>query len=120
MFKHGDRKITVEKSELLVTIKQNQKNHIKVYKKAVAAYKVEAKKQLENQLVDLKNGSIKIGLKLITPIDNQKNYDSVIEMFKWDINKTVELTQSEFKEYVQDKTDHSLRANIANTAYFNS
>ena len=42
-------------------------------------------------------------------------------MFKWEVDGEVDgevqLEQSEFIEYVQDKTEFAVRAKLSNTAY---
>ena len=118
MMTHGNRTIEVKKTELIDQIKLNKENHVKEYAKAVVAYKEEALKQLAAQINRVEDGSIDAKLNLITPVDNSENYDSIIEMFDWEVKDFVELRQDEFKEYVQDKTDFAITAKMSNTAYF--
>ena len=115
---HGNRTIQVEKTDLIAKIKENKENHIKEYAKAVDAYREEALRQLRTQLERVEEGALDAKLDLITPIDNSENYDSILEMFEWEVKDVVELEQDEFKEYVQDKTDFAVRAQMSNTAYF--
>lgn len=117
MFSKGGRTITVKKADLIIILRKNKENHIKEYAEAVEAYKKEAAKQLKEQLKNLEEGGLNIKLNLIKPINSEENYDSIIQMFEWEVNKEVELTQDEFKEYVQDKTDFSTRAKLANYTY---
>ena len=118
MMTHGNRTIQVEKSDLIAKIKENKENHIKEYDKAVVAYKEEAESQLMTEVARVQEGALDAKLNLITPIDNTENYDSILEMFEWEVKDVVELQQDEFKEYVQDKTDFAVRAQMSNTAYF--
>ena len=118
MMTHGNRTIQVEKSDLIAKIKENKENHIKEYDKAVVAYKEEAERQLMTEVARVQEGALDAKLNLITPIDNTENYDSILEMFEWEVKDVVELQQDEFKEYVQDKTDFAVRAQMSNTAYF--
>jgi len=115
---HGNRTIEVKKTELIDQIKQNKANHVKEYAKAVIAYKEEALRQLANLTVEVENGAVDAKLNLITPVDNSENYDSIVEMFDWEVKDFVELRQDEFKEFVQDKTDFAITAKMSNTAYF--
>jgi hypothetical protein len=118
MMTHGNRTLKVEKADLIVKIKENKENHIKEYAKAVVAYKKEAERQLMLEVARVQEGALDVKLDLITPIDNSDNYDSIIEMFEWEVQDVVELEQDEFKEYVQDKTDFAVRAKMSNSAYF--
>lgn len=117
MIKHGNRTIKVKKADLIVKIKENKENHVKEFNKAIIAYKEEALKQLTKLTTDVQEGALNIKLDLITPVNNAKNYDNILEMFLWEIGETVELEQSEFQEYVQDTTDFAVTARFSNMMY---
>lgn len=113
----GSREIKVKKVELIEKIKENKKNHIIEYEKAVIAYKEEALKQLSELIDKVNQGCLDIRLNLITPVNNSENYDKILEMFEWEVEPEVILNQQEFIEYVQDETDFAIKAKISNTAY---
>lgn len=117
MANYGNRIIKVNKQSLINRIKENKENHIKEYKKAVIAYKKEALKQLAELTKKVKDGQLKISLNLVSPIDNTKHYDNVIQMFDWDVNDEVDLTQNEFNEYIQDQTEFARQAKFSNSSY---
>jgi len=114
---YGNRKIKVEKKKLIEKIKENKKNHIEEYEKAVIAYRKEAIRQLTLLNNKIDEGELDIKLDLITPINNSDNYDSIIEMFEWEVDEIVELEQKEFIEYVQDETDFAVTAKFSNMSY---
>ena len=113
----GSRTITVNKKNLISKITENKKVHVKAYGKAVTAYKREALKQIKEMTKDVKSGSMSIGLSLTTPINNESNYDKIIDMFNWELSDEVTLEQSEFNEYVQDETQFAINAFLSNTMY---
>jgi len=117
MRRTGSRTIKVNKKELIKKIKENKKNHVAEYAKAVIAYKEEALKQLATLTTKVNDGALDIKLNLITPIDNSLNYDKIVEMFEWEVDKVVELEQDEFLEYVQDETEFARNAKFSNMAY---
>jgi enoyl reductase-like protein len=117
MVRNGSRTVQISKSKLIEKIRENKKNHIESYEKAVIAYKKKALTQLEELKIAAENGDIKLRLDLTTPIDNSKHYDSIIEMFEWEERDSVELSQQEFNEYVQDKTESSRIASMSNSMY---
>jgi hypothetical protein len=117
MRRNGNRTIKVNKAELIKKIEENKKNHQKSYKKAVTAYKREALKQLKTLTKDVRDGDLSISLDLTSPINNEENYDKIIDMFKWDVNEEVELDQNEFNEYVQDETEFARMAHFQNSLY---
>ena len=117
MYETGSRKITVKKQDLIEQIVANKVKHIELYNKAVIAYKKEALEQLETLTNEVNDGALDIKLDLVTPINNEENYNGIIEMFVWEVKDEVELTQNEFKEYVQDKTQFAEEAMFSNTLY---
>ena len=118
MRQHGSRMIKIKKADLIAQIEENKLVHIEEYEKAVIAYKKEALKQLANLTVKVNDGEIEgIRLELTKPVDNRENYDKVVEMFSWEVEPLVELSQDEFKEYVQDETQFALSAKLSNSMY---
>ena len=113
----GSRTITINKEALITQIKKNKKEHVKMYKKAVIAFKKEALADLEEIIKEVHKGELVIKIDLVTPIDNSKNYDKIAEMFEWEIDEEVKLTQSEFKEYVQDEGQDTQYAMTTNSMY---
>jgi hypothetical protein len=120
MRRTGSRTIKVNKLKLIEKIKENKKNHVEEYAKAVIAYKEEALRQLTDLAEKVKEGALDIKLNLITPIDNSTNYDKIVEMFEWEVDAEVELEQSEFLEYVQDETEFARTAKFSNMMYVDS
>ena len=113
----GNRSIKLKKEDLIAKLIENKKAHIEEYGKAVKSFKLEVAEQLEN-LTKLNNeGSLDIEFKLVRPVNNSEKYDKIIEMFNWEIEEDVELTQDEFKEYVQDETHYARMASISNSTY---
>jgi hypothetical protein len=113
----NSRTVKVNKEKLIKQIKENKSKHIEEYEKAVIAYKEEASKQLSKLTDDINQGKLGIELKLVKPINNSENYDKIIEMFEWEVEDYVELTQNEFNEYVQDETETSRQAKMSNMFY---
>ena len=113
----GNRTIRVKKAELIAKIRENQANHVKAYEEAVVAYKTEALHQLQLLTEKANNGDLSLRLNLVTPVNNNDNYNKIVEMFEWEVDEIVELEQNEFNEYVQDETDFAIHAKMSNSAY---
>lgn len=112
-----NRTIKISKSKLIETIQKNKEEHIKDYDEAVEAYKKEGAKQLKDCKKQLDDGSLKIKLQLVTPVNRATEYDKIIEMFNWELNDEVELSQSEFNDYVHDDNTDSAHAKLLNSTY---
>ena len=117
MRQNGNRVIKVIKADLIIQIEENKAKHIKEYAQAVINYKLEAAEQVSNLQVKNGDGGLNLRLELTSPVDNSENYDKIAEMFKWEIDTEIELTQDEFNEYVQDDNSYSRNANVSNTFY---
>ena len=117
MSRNGSRTIKVNKAELIAKIEENKARHIESYAKAVIAYKAEALRQLAEITTKVEAGELRVSLQLTTPINNEKNYDKILEMFNWEIESEVELGQSEFNEYVLDETEFARMASVSNQMY---
>ena len=117
MRRTGSRTIKVNKAKLIEKIRENKAAHEVAYVNAVEAYKKEALKQLTELTKLAANGDLNLKLNLITPIDNRKNYDKIIDMFEWEVEIEVELEQQEFNEYVQDETEFARHAMMSNSMY---
>lgn len=117
MRNNAERIIKISKEDLISRLKENLASHLKDYKAGIAAYKKEVTKQLA--LLQSKNaaGELRLQLELTEPVDNSETYEKVIEMFEWELATKVELTQAEFKQYVQDDNSYANAAYFANTMY---
>ena len=115
--RNGERTIRLQKVDLLSKLKEHKQNHIEEYEKAVKAYKLEAMEQLNSLIEKAEKGERKLSLKLVEPLDHSKDYDNIIEMFKWEVEDIVELSQSEFRQYVLDDNTFSQSAKLSNSAY---
>jgi hypothetical protein len=115
--RNGDRTLEVNKADVIKAVKANKKAHQEAYAKAVVAYKKEALKQLAEQTKKAEAGDLKVRLDLTTPVDMGTSYDDIIEMFEFDVNDVIELTQREYNEYVKDKTESARHALMSNSMY---
>lgn len=111
------REITVDKQKLIDIIKANKEKHIAEYNAAVLAYREEAAKQLKVQSKALKEGKLDIKINLISPKNEEDEYEKLITMFTWEVNNQVVLSQGEFNEYVHDETSFALNSKMLNTSY---
>ena len=112
-----DRKIKVNKQELIDIVKKNKEAHIIDYAEAVVAYKKEALRQLRLQTKAVNKGALVVRINLTSPINEEKSYDKIIRMFEMDVQDEVEISVNEFNEYVLDETSFALQAKMSNSSY---
>lgn len=99
--------ITVNKQNLIETLKTNRDEHQAIYAKAVLAYKaryVEEAKRFADEAVR----SAAIGARFVAfnyppvPEEHTDDFDRAIQMLEWDLSDTVDLSTHEFAQYVQN------------------
>jgi hypothetical protein len=95
--------ITVDKAQLLDTLKENRDKHGAAYEKAKAGYIKTTMKQLEDYVRRLADGEL-LEHRFINspPDDHTGDYDDVIAMMEWSTDDTIELDQYQFSQYVKD------------------
>lgn len=113
----SSRMIKVKKEDLIKKIEENKETHITEYEEAVIAYKNEALKQLKTLTKNAKNDKMDLQLQLVTPVDNTEKYDKLVVQFDWEVEEEVELSQSEFNQYVHDDTEFARSAKFYNSTY---
>lgn len=96
--------IKVDKVQLVKTLKKNRKKHREMFLRAQEVYRTRMIEELDQALDEAKNGGvIKRGFSLPVPEDHTSDFDTVIQMLEWDKAKSVTLSQSEFRTYVENE-----------------
>ena len=113
----NSRQITVDKAKLIEKIKENKAKHIQEYEEAVIAYKKKADELLNKAALDLAAGKMDIRINLVTPVNESAEYDKLVDMFTWEVEEKVVLSQGEFNEYVFDETPFAVQAKMLNSSY---
>lgn len=118
MNRAGDITITVNKDTLLTALKENREQHHEQYEKAWDGYCVIARETLEAMLDTIKQKK-PIGqyIKHAPPEDHTADYDDVIDMLEWSLGDEVELTQTQFIQYVKDDWGWKDQWTTSNTSY---
>lgn len=101
--KKNMRTVKVEVKSLLEKLEENRKNHRDVFEKALLGYRAAAIAELEKMLTEARAGKrIRRDVRLVEPVDQTKDYDRVIGMFKMHTEPTIEITEHEYQMYVMD------------------
>lgn len=95
--------IWVDKDKLLEALRTNREGHAAQYEKAKAGYLKVTEEKLADLLKRVADGEL-VGQVWLEapPEDRTSDYDDVIAMMEWSNGESIELTQSQFKQYVQD------------------
>lgn len=96
--------ITVDKAQLLATLKENRKKHVKEFKEAKANYLKIVAKELAKRLKKVESGK-KFHLNftgLYEPQSHTEDFDRAIGMVEWEQADSIKLSQEDFTRYIQD------------------
>lgn len=102
------QKIKIKKSELLKKIKANYSKHMEDFHNAKVGYKqkvaVAVKKFYAKAVIDIENDKPAPHFSPFTfPANYESDYKTAINMLELSVDKFIELTREEFKNYVQDE-----------------
>lgn len=115
---NGQITIFVDKDRLLKALEDNKIAHGAAYEKARAGYIKVTTAQLKEYVTQLANGELLVQRFInAPPEDHTDDYDDVIEMMAWAQNESIELTQQQFTQYVQDDWGWKAAWTASNTAY---
>lgn len=96
--------ITVEKADLIATLRDNRQAHQEIFEKAQDVYREQMIAELDRALAEARNGGkIRRAFSLPVPENHTEDFDTAISMLEWDQGGTVELSRREFREYVQNE-----------------
>lgn len=97
------RTVTVEKERLIETLKNNRENHVDTFEQTLEGYRSKAVELLKEHIDRIRDGEVEqVRVYLPVPENYEEAYDRAIEMMEWEENSWVELTESEFDQFVRD------------------
>jgi hypothetical protein len=111
-------KVTVQKDELLARLEANRENHRDTFVKACEVYNDRLRRELEDHLARVAKGElVRVQIPLPTPEEHTADYDAAIEMLKMEVNDTVEIHDTVFRNLVMDEWEWTRRF-AANTSSY--
>ena len=97
-------KITVNKQELILVLKENKETHRKTFLEAQEGYREEVIKVLDKTLKDARDGkNVNTYISLPKPEDHTEDYTTSIEMLKWCVEEEIAITRQNYENFVMDK-----------------
>lgn len=118
MNKIGEMEVRVSRVDLLDKLVANRATHATIVKEAREGYVKAARKALEARLLQVIDGKIvNLYFNLSVPVDNSKEYDTVIGMLGMSQDDTIRLSASEYRCLVEDNWDWKSQFLMSNAAY---
>jgi hypothetical protein len=114
----GQSEVTVNKVELLETIKKNRQTHEAEFKEATQGYRSESVKVLTQMLKDAKaEKEFKSYTGLEQPPCHLQEYDRVIKMLEMSVYEIIKLSETQFNNFVMDNWNWSNQFKTVNASY---
>ena len=111
-------RIRVEKSKLLRILQKNRYAHHDIFIEAQKGFRKAIIEALESRLKQARDGKrVEQYLNLPEPVDRTRDYDRVISMLKMDLTDMIELSESDYSQYILDDWDWKRQFVGTNRAY---
>ncbi len=95
--------ITVKKEDLLVALKKNRSEHRALFLEAQDGFRVAFIHELDKMLAEARaNKSYRKIVELEEPHDHTRDYDRIIRMLEMSVKDEIQITETEFSQYVLD------------------
>src|SRR5262245_18528440 len=113
--------VTVNKQRLLETLEDNRETHMPDFDLAWEGFRTKAAENLEAKLAALKAAphatKVDIWVNLEPPEDHAADYDRAMQTLDWHQGEEFELSEAEFRQYVQNQWAWADRFTISNRLY---
>lgn len=110
--------ITVNKNDLMKTLRTNQQEHEAQYAAAIVKYREKLIEELDKKLARAKEGKpVKHQFYLPIPENFTDDFETAIQMLEWAQGDTVDLSYRDFQRFVQNKWEWNDRFASNTTAY---
>jgi hypothetical protein len=114
----GQSKVHVMKDQLLNTMRENAGKHRAAFLEAQEGYREEVIKELDRMLKDAREGrTLRYIVALEAPEDHSADYERVISMLEWSTADEIEITETQFSNFVLDKWNWTERFVGTNAKY---
>lgn len=99
----GSSQVTVNKVELIDTMKKNRETHLKEWQDATAGFKEKLVERLTEMLDRAKGNIFETNTDLDVPNHHLKDFDRVIKMLEMSTAPEIKISESQFRQYVMDE-----------------
>ena len=95
--------VTVEKKQLLETLKANKESHVGTFEQVLSDYRDEAVRLLEEHIDRIRKGKVEHVMVTLPPPKNyEEEYNRAIRMVEWNTEDKIKLDEHTFDQWVMD------------------
>lgn len=111
-------RVTVSKTKLLDTLRENRENHVNTFEQVLEDYRTRAVELLEAHIDRIRLGKVeKVNVSLPAPKNYEEEYDKAIAMVEWSEDDHIELDDYIFNQWVMDQWDWKRDFNATTQMY---
>lgn len=113
------KSVRVEKGRLVEALTANRSKHVEEYTAALEGYYKQAEaevKKLAKRIKDRSEGG-HLYVNLVKPESYEEQYDTALEMLEWSQDESIEVSQQEFRQYIQDEWAWKQSFSTTNSTY---
>lgn len=112
------RTVRISKGDLVSTLIINRNAHETEYKKAVEGYCVKMVEFLKEKVSILATGNpVDVSISDFPPESHADDYNRALKMLEMSVDETIELTESEFRQLVEDNWSWQANFKAASMKY---
>lgn len=113
--------VTVDKGDLITTIRRNRDAHREIFERAQEAYRAKWIALLDERLRDAERGhKINRLFALPEPEDHTADFDTALRMLEWEVEGEVELTRRDFERFVENRWEWAQSFATSTVSYIQS
>lgn len=113
--------VKVDKKKLIVIVRANRERHVSIFEEAAKNYRAAVITELDRMLEDARQGrKIRRAIQLAEPFNQTEQYDRVLRMLELSLDQEIELTETDFAQYVMDDWNWMRQFTQSNRSYIRS
>jgi hypothetical protein len=107
--------VIVDKAVLLKKVKENREKHRSLFLAAQEGFRQAVIDELDMMLEKAKKGKrVQMAINIPEPVDHTQDYNRVIDMLEMSLDNRIELSATEFDNYVRDQWSWAYHAATTN------
>lgn len=107
-----------DKNTLIESVQKNRDAHRAIFEEALEGYKKKAIDTLEAHMERVRRGDVySLRVSYPEPVDHTRDYNRLLKMLELTVDDQIEITETQFAQYILDDWDWKRQFITTNSAY---
>lgn len=107
-----------DRDTVISRLTANRDAHRQIFEEAIAGYREAVIRELDRSLADARSGrKIRTYIELVEPVDRTGDYDAIIDMLESTTETVIQLSPTEFRQYMRDEWSWREQFIVSNAQY---